>query len=291
MKKLFLLNLLILLSSFVYAQDIIVLRKDESEIKCRIVSINDTVIFYRKWNTPGTAKYSFKRFDVLSYTIEKSHLRLKALSEPQGGLLSEGEIKNENNRNDLPDEGILGKYYSGDILDGYIINKAGDTINGLIYVKNVAINQYVVTFEDDLGVKKDYSPTDIKGYQYGNIVYASASTELKQELTDGYSSASGVLFLHQIEIGKASLYRIFELRFTKNILLTVPDPPTYMGKVTYYYYIDNGQGFKSITKGKSLRRLLTKMFNDDAALQERIKISAPKASDLPNIIKDYNERH
>lgn len=291
MKKLFALNILLVLSSFCFSQDIIVLRKDESEIKCRIVSINDTAIFYRKWNTPGTAKYSFKRFEVLSYTIEKSHLRLKALSEPKGGLVSTEEIKNENNKSDSPDEGILGKYYSGDVLDGYIISKNGDTINGLVYVKNVAINQYQVTFEDDLGSKKDYSPSDIKGYQYGNLTYTTVSTELKKELTNGYSSPSGVLFLHQIESGKAKLYRVFELRFPKNIHLSVPDPPTYMGNISHYYFIDNGNGAKAITKGKSLRKILTKNFSDDAVLQERLKVSSPKISDLPNIIKDYNERH
>ncbi len=291
MKKLFALLTLLQLSSFVFSQDIIVLRKDESEIKCRIVNINDTAIFYRKWNTPGTAKYSYKRFDVLSYTVEKSHLRLKALSEPQGGLVSADELRNENNIKDQPDDGILGKYSSGDLLDGYIVNKNGDTINGLVYVKNVAINQYLVSFEDDLGNKKDYSPSEIKGYQYGNLNYQSVATDLKKELTNGYASATGVLFLHQVEVGKATLYRVFELRFPKNIQLNVPDPPTYLGKVSHYYYIDNGRGAKSSTKGKSLRKLLTKMFNDDDVLQERLKIRSPIESDLPNIIKDYNERH
>lgn len=283
--------MLLFISNFAFSQDIIVLRKDESEIKCRIVNINDTAVIYRKWNTPGTAKYSFKRFEVLSYTIEKSHLRLKALSEPQGGLMSAEDIKNENNKSESPDEGMLGKYYSGDVLDGFIISKNGDTINGLVYVKNVAINQYLVTFEDDMGSKKDYSPSDITGYNYGNLNYKVVSTELTKELTNGYAAPEGKLFLHQIVSGKANLYRVFELRFPKNIVLNVPDPPTYLGKVTHYYLIDNGRGMLAITKGKSLRRILARMFDDDTVLQEKLKISTPKTTDLPNIIKDYNERH
>ena len=298
MKKLFL-TILFFTSCFTsFAQDVIVLRKDEEELKCRIVAINDTIIYYRKWNTPGTAKYSYKRSEVLSYTLEKNFWRLKTYISLDGTIyfatekvdvesrkLSKKEQKIDPNNN------FLGKYLSDEVVDGYIILNSEDTLNGLLFIRNVAMNQLSVSFKGDEADRRDYDVSELKGYVYNNLNYKNVPNVYTKEVINERKSENGNLLLHQLVDGTAKLYLFFEIQYPKSVAVSYENPPAYLGKLSRYYVIENGQGVRMMNKGRSVRKTLSKLFSDDSELLKQIYAKVPKEEDLVTIINSYNERH
>ncbi|MBL0339617.1 MAG: hypothetical protein IPP71_01130 [Bacteroidetes bacterium] len=291
----YILFFLLFISTYSFAQDIIVLRQGETEIKCHIVELNDTAFIYRKWNTPGTAKYSYKRNEVLSYTLDKGKVKKK--SSPSTSIESSSEQKTEAPKGLFkikkkvnPDEGLLGKYHSDAMLDGFAILASGDTVYGILTIKNVAMNQLSVSLKDEKGVKKEFNTTDLTGYSYANLIYEKVRVRYKKEVVNGRGTENGHLLLHREVDGKAKLYRMYTLKFSKTAFAYYPDPPSYLGKLKWYYVIDNGNGQIEITHGKGLGRTLLNLFENDSVLKEQIMVKSPKIKDLEKIISSYNER-
>ena len=286
----------LLLTAPAFSQDILILRKGEVEVKCHIVSVNDSVVVYRKWDTPGTAVFSFKRYEVLSYSLENRSGKSKEIdtSLDDDSRAASSNKKQKKNRKDKsktdPDEGILGLYHSGETVDGYVILNSGDTVNGQIAIQNVALNQVVVSIKNTNGIKKDFSPTDLIGYSYNNINYSKVKVNYSKEIINGRGAVNGFLLLHCEVDGKAKLYRMYKLKFAKSIYNYNPNPPTYLGKLKRYFVIDNGNGKVIITKGGVLRNTLLKLFSDDVILKEQLIAKSPKIADLKNIIIQHNSR-
>lgn len=286
----------IFITASAFSQDILILRKGEVEVKCHIVSVNDSLVVYRKWDTPGTAVFSFKRHEVLSYSLENRSGKSKevdtSLNDDSGTASS--NKKQKKNRKDKsktdPDEGILGLYHSGETVDGYVILNSGDTVNGQIAIQNVALNQVVVSIKNTNGIKKEYSPTELIGYSYKNINYSKVKTKYSKEVINGRGAVNGFLLLHCEVDGRAKLYRMYKLKFAKSVYYYNQNPPSYLGKLKRYFVIENGNGKVIITKGGALRNTLLKLFNDDAILTAQLLEKSPKIADLKNIIIQHNSR-
>ncbi len=287
---------------FIYAtsfsQDIIVLRQGETELKCRIIELNDTAIFYKKWETPGSAKYFIKRNEVQSYTLEKNYKKIHLDANPNGSALigsKNVDLKarnlEKNKSKEDPESGFLGQYHSESVQKGFLILANGDSITGNIVVKNVAQNQLMVTFRDEEGTQKIYQPSELKKYSYADLVYDFVKTDFTKDIINNQKPKNGNLLLDREVNGTAKLYRMYILTFSKNAYANYPDPPSYLGKLKRWYVIDNGRGQVQIMQGHGLRKKIMKLFNDDEVINTTFSEKAPKFKDLEKFVRDYNSRH
>ncbi len=147
MKKAIIFAIVFSISGFLHAQDIIVLKKDESELKTNIISVNDTVIKYKLWQSPDTTTLYLKRVEVLSFMFanqdqknnSKFDTEITPVPAPAGaGVGVSWKLKTGG---EYVDANLLEKYRTGETVDGYIVTNKNDTLRGKITVKNVAVNQ------------------------------------------------------------------------------------------------------------------------------------------------------
>ncbi len=252
------------------AQDVIVKKSDESEIKCTIVSLTDTVITYRLYNSSNDTVYTIKRYEVLSFfTGTGTKTQVKPL--------------NENSYDDL-----LGRYHIGKSVPGLVILSSGDTLTGTISVRNVARNQTHVLFTGSDNKTQRFGVNDLKGYEYDNLVYQKIKTGYNGEVTNGVRSTDGYHFLHLEVAGPARLYRFYTLKFKGALYNPDVEPPFYYGKLKTHYVIIHPSGKQIFTKGRTIKGTLNRIFEDNTELLQQVRRKGPKKQELPTWVRSYN---
>lgn len=269
----------ICLFTSVYSQDIIVLKSDESEIKCRIISITDTTLSYTLWQSSDTKEYTLNRSGILSYLTDPA-----LHNNGSQSANTESDSENQNTT-----QGLLGRYKSSETSEGYIIKENGDTINGFLKIENVAMNQLEVSFFEKAGeTPKLYTTDDLKGYGYNGLQYHRIKSGFKGEVTNNRRPKDGIMFLHCEVDGPARLYRLYILEFQKNQLANGEKPLYYMGRLKMHYVITNPSGKSICTKGRTIKGTVNRIFEDNASLKEEVYSKGVNEKNLPEIVEKYN---
>ena len=254
-------------------QDLLILKKDESEIICRILLVNDTIIQYQKYKSADPAVYQLKRQEVLSYRLDK-----KSSNNDQINAAADAE-----------DSGLFSLYHMNESLEGYVVKLNGDTVKGIIHTGNIATNQLEVSFQSGSSIPEKFTPSQISGYGYGTIHYRSMKTSIKREVTNNRKAVNGQLFLHVAVDGPAKLYHYYELRFLKSTLLQLQNPPVFMGKISREYFISGRNGTMKFTGGRSLKGILNQLLSDHVSLMETVNNKVLSFDRVPEIIRNYND--
>ena len=278
MKKCLLLFFFLFLFTDLISQDRIVLRKDETVIPCRIISVNDTLIIYRPASSPDEVMKA-RRFDVLSWFIEAP----APSSATKKRLISKKEKPKKEPYRYLNNESVI----------GYIVDSKGDTLNGEIMIRNFAYNQLQVHFTDESGKKHLYPADDsaVMAYGYGDIHYRKMDSGIRDEVVNGVHSKSGKLFLQILVDGPAQLYLFSTLKFPLNLVKTENDPPLYAGKIKQYYFMVNAEGEKLLAKNRTVKGCVNRLLDDDAKLMSQVRMKGLKKHEVPDTFKLYNERY
>jgi hypothetical protein len=271
--KYYLLILILLCNcTIALSQDIIVLRKNEQEIKCRIISMNDSLFTYRLYKSDDTTSYSVKRFEVLSFLMDKKSQ--KGFNDDESGNA---------------DFDLLGEYLAGTVVPGYVITNKDDTLQGFITIKNVALNQVKIQYNDSSGKATLFTVKDAKGYGYSKIHYDRIRTGYKKEITNGYKTKDGMQFLHRAVDGPSKLYRFYTLHFKKSTIISYDqDPPSYLGKLMRQFVITNPDGKQVFTKGRTLKGALNRIYYTYPKYVAQFPVEYTTASELPEIVTGFN---
>lgn len=267
--------ILLLFSPFLklQGQDLLILKKDESEIICRILLVNDTIIQYQKYKSSDPAIYQLRRQEVLSYRLDKKSGNNDHIQTAESA---------ENTR-------LFSLYHMNESVEGYIVKLNGDTLKGIIHTGNIATNQLEVNFQPASGQTERYTPSQIKGYGYGMVDYRSVKTALKRQIINKRKPENGQLFLHIAVDGTAKLYHYYELRFLKATLVQYVNPPVYMGKIRREYFIAGRKGTMKFMGGRSLKGILNQLLSDHVSLMETVNNKILDFDRIPEIIRNYND--
>ncbi len=259
----------------VFAQDILVLRKDESELKCRIVALNDSAIAFKLWDSPDKSIHTIRKYEVQSYMMDYKSQKSRKLKK---------SMKVEN-----ADLDLLGEYRNGSVEKGYIIKENGDSLHGLVVIQNFAMSQVRVEFNDSTGKTRMYTTTDLKGYGYHNIAYDRIPIKYKQAVTNGTEPGQETLFLHRTVTGPSQLYRFYTLDFKNSTMHAYNQvPPYYLGKANQHFVITNPDGKFIFTKGRSLKGSINKIYSAYPEFLGNIIDTRPDAGEMPGVVKSFN---
>jgi hypothetical protein len=278
-----------------FSQDIIVLRKNEQEIQCRVTILNDSIVGYRLWKTADTAQYLLPKFQVLSYSLDKSnHLKVSpyAASVPGAQLfglsLTSAPLKPEFKEDVVSsrESEMLKYYYQGETVDGYVILTSGDTVHGYISIDNLALNQLQVDFTAKDLSRHLYHVPELNGYGYHGVDYVKKKV-YRKNVTNGLGMRDGTLFVHRVISGRSNLYYFYTLFFSQNAVSNNQHPAYYFGRLKKYYVFENA-GQTVISKGKSLKGALNRAFAGDKVMLSKVESTPVEKLDIPALIKNYN---
>ncbi len=261
--------------SIVFSQDVLVLRKNETELKCRIISLNDSLVTYRLWKSQDTTTYTIKKFELQSFLMDNKSQKSKTISV--------------NRKDENADFGLLGEYRTGSTVTGYVLLNNGDSINGLISIKNVAANQLQVAFSDTTGKARVYTTKEAKGYGYQDIIYERIQLKYKKRVANDQGSTETAFFLHRAVNGPSKLYRFYVLHFSNSTMNAYSqNPPFYLGKIKRQFVITNPEGKSIFTKGRTLKGTLNRIYFDYPVYTLKYPVKNPKAGDLPAVVESFN---
>ena len=167
MKRNLLLTVLLLISYFGFSQDIIILRENGSEIKSKVIEINDTTIKYKKWGNIDGPLYNIKislvsmikyingqqdRFDEVSKNIdytENEYLTLPLIDVPYYLISQNNNLKELESANSITERqrsGIWGhktiKSIQGSTSNIRISNR--DNLQFLIQLDDSKVNPHTI---------------------------------------------------------------------------------------------------------------------------------------------------
>lgn len=258
-----------------YAQDRIILKKDEKEINCRILSVNDTLITYTQQSSADSV-FKIRRYDVLSWFISQP------APPPAKKRLISGKEKPK------PESY---KYLSGEEVPGYIVTSGHDTLTGYIKIKNPALNQLYVDFTGAEGHTGKFHADDagVIAYGYEDIHYRKTDTGITDEVSNGVYSKSGKLFLQILVDGPAKLYLFTTVQFPRSVVAPGIDPPLYTGVMKQYYFMANPEGEKLLAKKKTIKGCVNRLLDDNKVLMEKIRMKGIKKHEVKKTFEDYNQ--
>ena len=261
--------------SIVLSQDILVLRKNEEIIKCRIIVLNDSIVTYRPWKSTDTTTFTVKKFEVQSFLIDSKSQKSKSIS------LNEPEQNS--------DVDILGEYRSGTVVPGYVLLNSGDSIFGFINVKNFVVNQLKIEFSDSTNHTRFYSIDEAKGYGYYDINYERVPLNYKQTVTNEQQKPQQSYFLHLTVNGPSKLYRFYVLHFSKSTMDGYnQNPPYYLGKLKRQFVITNPKGKTVFTQGRTIKGAVNRIYFDYPEYTAKYPVTNPKSGDLPAVVESFN---
>jgi hypothetical protein len=256
----------------VQAQDVLILKDGEKQIRCQIVSMTDSVIEYRAWKQADTTIERIRTQEMLSFQLDK-----KTSGEDIG--ITEAD----------PEEGLMEVYRMGETVSGYVILVSGDTTEGFIQVKDIIANQFRVVFIDNNGKSFEHMPADLLGYGYGEVHYESVATGYEKMLHPSYVSSAGKLFLHHVVTGDADLYRIYRIEFNKSTISQNPFPPLYMGKLDHEFMIRNPEGKMIFSFSRGVRGTLGASFGEYKGFISQVESEKSiHKHDLPEWVRRFN---
>jgi len=270
---------LLLIFSFCFlgavGQDRIFLKKDEKEIPCRIISVNDTIITYTQPAFPDSVMKA-RRFDVLSWFISPP----PAPPAKKRLISTKEKPKPESYR-----------YLSGEQVSGYVVNGSGDTISGIIKIKNPAFNQLYVDFTAADGKSRKYhaDDNDIAAYGYEEIHYRKIDSGITDEFSNGVHSKSGMLFLQVIVDGPSKLFHYTTVFFPRNLITPGSEPPLYTAMIKQYYFMINPKGVKLLSKNRTIKGCVNRLLDDNKVLMDKIRTRGIKKHELKKTFEEYNE--
>lgn len=259
------------------AQDLIILKKSETTIPCRIQQVNDTLITYFPESNPRVQQ-KVKRQEVLSFVINAN--------PPKG----KGKKKKKKPLSD-PREGLWGIYRSGEKVEGYVVLSGSDTLWGKLQITNPALNQVQVDFWGNDGENVIYRVEDssITAYGYGTVHYRKINTRFTKEIANGVKSPSGLLFLHLAVDGPAQLYHFNTVDYPNNLLRGESGiPPIYYAHIESHYLMINPSGKMILTRNRSIQGSVNRLLNDNKALMERIRLKGFKKAEVIEVFEEYN---
>lgn len=238
--------------------------------------MNDSLVTYRLWPIRDTTIYSVKKYEVMSFLMDKRTQKSNKFSDKDEDL-------------DY-DSNLLGEYKSGDVVQGYVITMTKDTLYGFITVKNVARNQSEILFNDNSGKAIRYTVKDATAYGYANVHYERIKTGYRKETTNNVKTSDGYLFLHKAVDGPSKLYRFYTLHFSNGTMSSYnQDPPLYLGKLKRHFFITNPNGKQIFTKGRTLTGALNRTYYKYPRYLSRYPVDTPRAAELPDIVKKFND--
>ncbi len=260
--------------SHILAQDVIVLRKDESEIKCKIVNASDSLVTYKLWNSADTSTYSLKRYDVLSFATSKQSQRKDKVVVDMAGT---------------DDGSILGIYRSGETMPGWVVPTFGDTLFGFIRITDPIMNQVQVQFINESGFDTVYGTKAVRSYGYGNVVYDRIKTCYRKELKNEVKTDDGIQFIHRAIDGPSKLYRFYTLTFSKSAYKSYNNnPPMYLGVMKRKFLVTNPAGKMLFSKGRTLPGMMNRIYYDYSAYSTPYHLRNPSMTMLPEAVSDFN---
>lgn len=251
------------------AQDVMVLRGTEEEIRCNIVDITDSLIYYRSASIYEDSVMVIDRFLVEAYSFGKKSEYIKSQDE------------------DDKRAGILRKYKAGETRPGFMIHSDGDTVYGNVLVRDIAFNQVELKWYDSSGEVKVFRPGEITGYGYDLMYFEDTKLDYKHEITMGIHP-EGSLFLELLDAGPARLYQFVTLIYPKAVMMQSDVPPVYYGDLDIGYYIIPPAGKPRFVRGRSVRGNLIRLFEDHEALVEDLINNKPSIEDVPSVVSKYN---
>jgi hypothetical protein len=142
---------------------------------------------------------------------------------------------------------------------------------------------------DVQGMKTKYTTSDLKAYGYHNVHYERITTGYNKNISNGLKSADGTYFLHREVEGSAGLYRFFTLFFPKGVYLNDDNPPPYLANIGSHYLLTNREGSKIITKGRTFKGTINRLYSDNPKLMERVRMKGVRENELPEIIRSQNK--
>ncbi len=237
--------------------------------------MTDTLVTYQLWPFRDTTLYSVKKYEVLSFMMDKRTQKSKKFSDKDEDIVY--------------DSNLLGEYKSGEVVTGYVITLKKDTLYGFITIKNVARNQAEILFTDNGGKQTRFTIKDAIAYGYGNINYERVKIRYRKEITNGIKSSDGYHFLHLAVEGPSKLYRFYNLQFSNGTMASYnQDPPLYLGKLKRHFIITNPNGKEIFTKGRTLTGALNRTYYEYPKYLSSYPVNTPRAAELPDIVTGFN---
>lgn len=260
------------------AQDLLILKKTEATIPCKIQQISDTLITYFSPSNPKVLQ-QIKRQDVLSFVINANPPKRK-------------DRKKKKTVPSDPREGLWGIYRSGEKVEGYVVISVGDTVWGKLHITNPALNQVQVDFWGNEGNNIIYRVEDtlITSYGYGTVHYRKINTRFTKEIANGIKSPSGLLYLHLAVDGPARLYHFNTVKYPDHLLRgTNGIPPIYYAHIESHYLMINPSGKMILTQNRSIKGAVNRLLSDHEELMERIRLKGFRRAEVITIFEEYNK--
>ncbi len=175
----------------------------------------------------------------------------------------------------------------GDKVKGYIINKSGKKIEGLVVVGDWASNQLQVKFiKKGTSKKVSYKPNQLKGFAYEETYVDCVGKKAKEwkyyftRKSDKPSRMFGptTVFMHQeVADGHFKLFCFY---------IEVPSNPSKPYK--YVFYVEDDKGSFTKVNEDNFKNSTKKIFKDYMALKTRIGDKGFRLKDMDRMVADYN---
>lgn len=174
----------------------------------------------------------------------------------------------------------------GDQVPGFIVLENNEKIEGTVVIGSIVDNEVKVVFiEDGKGKKTVYRPTDLLSYGYEEIVKDELGIEVKRWVHyDRFKVdyppkifASTTVFIEREVVGAVSVYCYYvEVR-------NDPKKP-----YRYYYYLKDQNDEIQKVERENFPTVAKSVFNNYAALTERIGGKSFEYRNLDRMVRDYN---
>ncbi|NOS91910.1 MAG: hypothetical protein HOP30_08305 [Cyclobacteriaceae bacterium] len=165
--------------------------------------------------------------------------------------------------------------------DGYIIDKGGQKIEGLVKDLNEEKVAYQVVFVNKAGAKKKYKPSQIRGYGYSVYKYVSNSKIFLEVVSEG----------KRIGIYKALTESINYGGLSGTAPMKSQSEGYYFKKTNEVVFFEfKAEAVNSIRLGKSKKvdKKLVEYFSDCESLKTRIASGELTSNDYNKIAYHYN---
>lgn len=170
-------------------------------------------------------------------------------------------------------------------VEGYIITKDGNRVEGEIIPGSVTDNEVKVTFINVAGKKKTYKPKDLLGYGYeseiedelglGETEWIHYETAKADYPPKPFSSTN--VFMQRETDGSLSLFTYYVEQRSN------PKNP-----YKYIYYLKDENGKLTKVEKSDFNKVAKKLFKDYTAMYNRIGRKDFAYNNLGRMVRDYN---
>lgn len=187
--------------------------------------------------------------------------------------------------------GIEYSYSQKNYQPGYIINLAGDTLNGSINYKNWGVNPKEISFINEKGEISRLASEDIKSFFVSGENYVSAIVNIDDNpyktavsYSDEYTYRTDTVFLRSLVLGRKSLYYYKGMDDKEHFFIGTDEGYELLH---YKLYFKNVGGAKTVFTDKKYIRQLNYYFQDCPEIREKLKNTLYNSSDLIRLFLKY----